>query len=60
MLQKIQINNLKHKTLMVKKQLFSSDYAQPAIVEIAVRVEAGFAASDQFENIGDKEADTEF
>ena len=45
---------------MVKKQLFSSDYVQPTVVEIAVRVEAGFAASDQFENIGDKEADTEF
>lgn len=45
---------------MVKKQLLSSDYATPAVVEIAVRAERGFAASDQFENIGDKEADKEF
>lgn len=45
---------------MVKKQLLSSDYAKPAVVEIAVRAEQGFAASDQFENIGDKEADKEF
>lgn len=45
---------------MTKKRLTKCDYAEPAIVEIAVRVEAGFAASDQFENIGDKEADNEF
>jgi hypothetical protein len=44
---------------MVKK-LLSNDYAKPAIVEVTVRAERGFAASDQFENIGDKEADKEF
>ena len=45
---------------MVKKQLFCSDYTKPEVVDIAVRVESGFAASDQFENIEEKEADTEF
>ena len=47
---------------MVKKQLFSSDYAQPAIFEIAVRAEAGFAASydTPLEKLEEKEADDEF
>ena len=47
---------------MVKKQLFSSDYAQPAIVEIAVRAEAGFAASyyTPLEKLEEQEADDVF
>jgi hypothetical protein len=46
---------------MVKKQLSSSDYAKPVIVEIAVQAEVGFAASsDQFEDIGEGKADDEF
>lgn len=45
---------------MVKKQLSSSDYAKPAIVEIEVHVEAGFAASDQFENLEEQQPDSGF
>lgn len=46
---------------MVKKQLSSSDYAKPAIVEIAVQAEVGFAtSSSQFEDIEEGKADDEF
>ena len=46
---------------MVKKQLSSSDYAKPAIVEIAVQAEVGFAtSSSHFEDIGEGKADDEF
>ena len=47
---------------MVKKQLLSNDYAKPAIVEIAVRAEAGFAVSydTPLETLEEQEADDEF
>ena len=49
---------------MVKKQLLSSDYATPAIVEIAVRAEAGFAVSlpygNTLESLEEEEADDAF
>ena len=47
---------------MVKRQLLSNDYAKPAIVEIAVRAEAGFAVSydTPFEKLEEQEADDEF
>jgi hypothetical protein len=47
---------------MVKKQLFCSDYTKPEVVDIAVRVESGFAlsSSSSFEDIPEKDADNEF
>ena len=47
---------------MVKKQLLSNDYAKPAIVEIAVRAEAGFAVSydTPLEKLEEQEADEVF
>ena len=47
---------------MVKKQLLSKDYAKPAIVEIAVRAEAGFAVSydTPLENLEEQQPDSGF
>lgn len=45
---------------MVKKQLFSNDYIKPTVVEIEVHVEAGFAVSDQFENLEEQQPDSGF
>ena len=57
---KYKLTILKNLNLMVKKQLFCSDYTKPEVVDIAVRVESGFAASDQFEKLPENESDNEF